>query len=76
VLKVSPDKFWDFSAKLFEKQADFFDVSVVNETRNATYKRLATIAGSVGVNEDEGMLCLLAMCDFMWERELGLVSSL
>jgi protein-disulfide isomerase len=51
VLKLSPDKFYDFSAKLFDQQKDFFDVSVVNETRNATYKRLAKIAGSVGVDE-------------------------
>jgi len=54
VLKLSPDKFWDFSEKLFEVQTDFFDVNVVNETRNATYKRLAKIAGAAGV--DEGKL--------------------
>ena len=53
VLKVQPDKFYDFSEKLFEQQKDFFDVSVVNETRNDTYKRLAKIAGSVGVSEKE-----------------------
>ncbi|KAJ4325117.1 hypothetical protein N0V94_000831 [Neodidymelliopsis sp. IMI 364377] len=51
VLRVQPDKFYDFSEKLFEQQKDFFDVSVVNETRNNTYKRLAKIAGSVGVDE-------------------------
>ena len=55
VLKLNPDKFWDFSAKLFDQQADFFDVNIVNETRNATYKRLAKIAASVGVDEDQGM---------------------
>ncbi|KAF2627951.1 hypothetical protein BU25DRAFT_491090 [Macroventuria anomochaeta] len=53
VLKVQPDKFYDFSEKLFEQQKDFFDASVVNETRNDTYKRLAKIAGSVGVSENE-----------------------
>lgn len=51
VLRLAPDKFWDFSAVLFERQAEFFDVSVVNETRNRTYERLAKIAGSVGVDE-------------------------
>ena len=51
VLRLSPDKFWPFSAALFEKQKDFFDVNVVKETRNDTYKRLAKIAGSVGVEE-------------------------
>lgn len=53
VLRVQPDKFYDFSEKLFEQQQDFFDVSVVNETRNNTYKRLAKIAGSVGVDEEK-----------------------
>ena len=51
MLKVQPDAFYDFSAALFKQQKDFFDASVVNETRNATYKRLAKIAGSVGVDE-------------------------
>lgn len=49
--QVDSSKFYDFSEKLFEQQKDFFDVNVVNETRNATYKRLAKIAGSVGVDE-------------------------
>ena len=53
VLRLAPDKFWDFSAKLFEQQKDFFDVYVVKETRNETYRRLAKIAGAVGVNEGE-----------------------
>lgn len=51
MLKLSPDKFYTFSEKLFERQKEFFDVSVVNETRNDTYKRLAKIAGEVGVDE-------------------------
>lgn len=53
VLKVQPDKFYDFSAALFAQQKDFFDANVVNETRNSTYKRLAKIAGSVGVDENK-----------------------
>lgn len=53
VLRLSPNKFYDFSAALFEQQKDFFDVNVVNETRNATYKRLAKIAGQVGVDEEK-----------------------
>ncbi|KAJ5752358.1 hypothetical protein N7520_009275 [Penicillium odoratum] len=51
VLRLAPGKFWEFSAALFEQQTEFFDVNVVNETRNATYGRLAKIAGSVGVDE-------------------------
>ncbi|KZM22189.1 uncharacterized protein EKO05_0002113 [Ascochyta rabiei] len=62
VLKVQPDKFYDFSEKLFEQQKDFFDVSVVNETRNNTYKRLAKIAGSVGVDEKQ-VYALLEISD-------------
>lgn len=53
VLRLAPEKFYPFSAALFEKQTDFFDVNVVNETRNQTYKRLAKIAGSVGVDESK-----------------------
>lgn len=51
VLQVQPDKFWTFSEKLFEKQKEFFDVSVVNEGRNKTYERLAKVAAEVGVEE-------------------------
>lgn len=53
VLKLSPDKFWDFSNALFDKQTEFFDANVVNETRNNTYKRLAKIAAGVGLEEQE-----------------------
>lgn len=51
MLKLSPDRFWEFSKKLFEQQKEFFDANVVNETRNNTYNRLAKLAGSVGVDE-------------------------
>jgi protein-disulfide isomerase len=51
VLLISPDKFWAFSSALFDKQLDFFDVNVVNETRNQTYERLAQIASHVGVDQ-------------------------
>lgn len=37
VLRLAPSKFWDFSAKLFEQQKEYFDVNVVNEPRNDTY---------------------------------------
>ncbi|TFB06879.1 hypothetical protein CCMA1212_000910 [Trichoderma ghanense] len=53
VLRLAPDKFWAFSGELFAAQKDFFDVSVVNETRNQTYRRLAKVAAKVGVNEEE-----------------------
>lgn len=53
VLQLSPDRFWDFSKKLFDEQASFFDVNVVNETRNATYRRLAKIAASVDLDEQK-----------------------
>ncbi|KAK6434428.1 hypothetical protein LTR95_009392 [Oleoguttula sp. CCFEE 5521] len=51
VLQTSPDKFWDFSKVLFEKQNDYFDVNVVNEPRNKTYSRLAQLASEVGIDE-------------------------
>lgn len=53
VLRVAPEKFWDFSAALFKQQAEFFDARVVNEGRNKTYERLAKIAGQTGVNESQ-----------------------
>ena len=53
VLKVAPEKFWPYSAALFEHQNDFFDVYVVKEGRNETYKRLAKLAGGIGVDESQ-----------------------
>ncbi|KAK1255148.1 hypothetical protein MKX08_009143 [Trichoderma sp. CBMAI-0020] len=53
VLRLAPDKFWAFSTELFAVQTEFFDISVVNETRNQTYRRLAKVAAKVGVSEDE-----------------------
>ena len=47
VLNLYPEKFWDFSANLFEHQKEFFDVNVVKESRNETYGRLAKLAGEV-----------------------------
>ncbi|KAM0563002.1 hypothetical protein ACHAPJ_001845 [Fusarium lateritium] len=53
VLRLAPERFWDFSAALFDEQKDFFDVSVVNETRNDTYRRLAKVAAKAGVDGDK-----------------------
>lgn len=62
MLRLAPGKFYDFSAKLFDQQKDYFDVNVVNEARNQTYTRLAKLASSVGVNEEE-MMGLLKISD-------------
>ena len=43
----------EFSNALFDKQPDYFDVNVVNETRNASYKRLAKLAAGVGLDENQ-----------------------
>ncbi|KAI0907183.1 hypothetical protein F4824DRAFT_86860 [Ustulina deusta] len=51
VLQVAPEKYWVFSGALFKDQQSYFDVNVVNETRNQTYRRLAKLAASVGVDE-------------------------
>jgi hypothetical protein len=60
VLRVAPSKFWEFSHKLFEDQKAYFDVNVVKESRNETYKRLAKLAGGVeGVDGDEVLELLL-----------------
>ncbi|KAI1819770.1 thioredoxin-like protein [Xylaria intraflava] len=51
VLQVAPEKFWPFSEALFKNQTSYFDISVVNESRNQTYRRLAKLAATVGVDE-------------------------
>ncbi|KAK4462186.1 hypothetical protein QBC42DRAFT_268346 [Cladorrhinum samala] len=54
VNRLDPSKFWDFSAALFDHQNEYFDVNVVGETRNATYRRLAKLArDSAGLDEQE-----------------------
>ncbi|KPI36141.1 uncharacterized protein AB675_8931 [Cyphellophora attinorum] len=63
VLKVAPSQFWYFSEKLFDKQKEYFDVNVVNESRNETYKRLAKLAGSVEGIEEKKILDLLLVSD-------------
>jgi protein-disulfide isomerase len=63
VSRLAPAKFWAFAAALFAQQKGYFDVAVVNETRNATYRRLAKLAAeSVGVDE-EAVYGLLAVPD-------------
>jgi hypothetical protein len=52
VLRTAPSQFWAFSDLLFQHQKEYFDVNVVNESRNQTYKRLAQLAGQIdGVDE-------------------------
>lgn len=52
VARLAPGKFWEFSKALMEKQKEYFDVNVVNEVRNDTYKRLAKLAAeTTGVDE-------------------------
>ncbi|KAJ5260394.1 hypothetical protein N7505_009775 [Penicillium chrysogenum] len=53
VLRLAPEKFCS------SNQAEFFDVSVVNKTRNKTYERLARIAGSIGVDEQKVLSLLV-----------------
>ncbi|KIX01463.1 uncharacterized protein Z518_09189 [Rhinocladiella mackenziei CBS 650.93] len=59
VLRTAPKSFWAFSEKLFEEQKEYFDISVVNETRNNTYKRLAKLAGSIEGVDEKTILDLL-----------------
>ncbi|OTB05694.1 hypothetical protein M426DRAFT_319682 [Hypoxylon sp. CI-4A] len=53
VLQLAPEKYWDFSDALFRDQLQYFDEATVNESRNDTYKRLAKLGASVGVQEDK-----------------------
>jgi len=63
VLRTAPKSFWAFSEKLFEHQKEYFDVNVVNEVRNDTYKRLAKLAGSVDGVDEKTILDLLVVSD-------------
>ena len=58
VLRLAPDKFYDFSARLFDRQKEYFDVNVVHEERNQTYARLAKLAAEGGVSDEEVMRLL------------------
>lgn len=60
VSRLAPQKFWEYSAALMKAQKEYFDILVVNETRNQTYKRLAALAASVGVSEEQvyGLLAI------------------
>lgn len=63
VQRLAPEKYWAFSEALFRDQKAYFDVNVVNETRNQTYGRLAKLAAeSTGVGEKE-VYALLAVSD-------------
>lgn len=63
VLRTAPQSFWAFSEKLFEAQKEYFDVNVVNESRNDTYKRLAKLAGSVDGVDEKTIYDLLVVSD-------------
>lgn len=59
VLQLEPNKFWAFSDELFKVQTEFFDVNVVGETRNETYRRLAKLIGKVGIEEERAFKLLM-----------------
>ncbi|KAF2013403.1 hypothetical protein BU24DRAFT_424404 [Aaosphaeria arxii CBS 175.79] len=63
VLRLSPSSFYAYSALLFAHQRSFFDVSVVNETRNQTYRRLAALAGTLDGVDEEAVYKLLEISD-------------
>jgi hypothetical protein len=62
VLQLSPGQFYPYSHLLFQNQKDYFDVNVVNEPRNETYRRLAKLASSLSIEQDK-MLDLLLISD-------------
>lgn len=62
VMQIQPNKFIDFSTLLFTRQKEYFDVNVVNETRNQTYKRLSDLAAELGVDSKK-MYDLLHVSD-------------
>lgn len=59
VERLAPVGFLPFSAALFSRQREFFDVSVVAETRNQTYARLAALAAESAAVDSDAVLGLL-----------------
>jgi len=57
------DQWWKYSAALFERQKEYFDVNVANETRNATYMRLAKLAEESVMIDVEKVMALLKIDD-------------
>ncbi|CAG8496107.1 5444_t:CDS:2 [Ambispora gerdemannii] len=53
VEKIDKTKFFEFSAKLFESQKDYFDESVQELNRNQINKKLAKLAESVGISPSD-----------------------
>lgn len=70
VLRLDSSKFWEYSSALFAAQKEYFDANVVNEVRNDTYKRLAKLGASVGV--DEGKMYDLLKISDQPDRDGGL----
>lgn len=63
VQQLDATKFWQFSEALFNDQKAYFDVNVVNEPRNATYKRLAKLGASTAGVDEAALYDLLAIPD-------------
>lgn len=63
VEQLAPQGFLAFSVALMQRQKEFFDVSVVNETRNQTYARLAELAQDVTGVDADAVLDLLKISD-------------
>src|ERR1700712_7665 len=60
---ITKEKYTNPSFKaLFDDAKSFYDVNVVNETRNQTYQRLSKIGAKVGLNEQK-MFELLKISD-------------
>ena len=53
-LSLRPDLFWAYSEFLFLFQTGFFDVNVVDETRNQTYQRLARGYADIVTKTEKG----------------------
>jgi hypothetical protein len=53
VERVDPLKFWAFSSALFAVQTTYYDSSTATESRLDMYKRLAKLAGTVGVEPEK-----------------------
>ena len=63
VARLAPAGFVPFSAALFARQREFFDVAVVHEARNQTYARLAALAAEAAAVDAAAVMDLLRIPD-------------
>ncbi|EJD35965.1 hypothetical protein AURDEDRAFT_154732 [Auricularia subglabra TFB-10046 SS5] len=62
VLRLAPERFWDYATALFEHQDEYFDIPTADLTPTQIRAKLAALAASViGQDKEAAVLDLLAL---------------